>query len=245
MQSYAFVAVYLVPFVCIAAVHAQTQAPRKLAAKSAIGEATCAVATVHPLATDAGVQAFRSGGNALDAAIAAALTLGVVDNQNSGLGGGCFILIRGADGSLAAIDGRETAPAAATRDMFIRNGQAKAALSQTGPLAVGVPGALAAYELALKKYGKRELDDLILPAAKIADDGFAISDYYAGRLRASARQLAKFPGSRQALLKPDGSPYKAGETLRQPELARSHRDASALVDIHGGISSRQASTRLR
>jgi gamma-glutamyltranspeptidase/glutathione hydrolase len=88
---------------------------------------------------------------------------------------------------------------------------------------VGIPGALAAYDLALKKYGKHELKELVLPAAKIADDGFAVSDYYAGRMRSVAKQLARFPGSRQALLKPDGTPYKAGETLRQPDLARSYR----------------------
>src|SRR3954449_7228150 len=73
------------------------------------------VVTVHPLATDAGVDALKRGGNAIDAAVAAALTLGVVDGHNSGIGGGCFILIRTADGRNVAIDGRETAPAAATR----------------------------------------------------------------------------------------------------------------------------------
>src|SRR5512134_831161 len=76
------------------------------------------VASVHPLATDAGVAALRRGGNAIDAAIAVGLTLGVVDSKNSGLGGGCFILIRRADGKLFAIDGREAAPAKATRDMY-------------------------------------------------------------------------------------------------------------------------------
>src|SRR5436309_9047121 len=104
------------------------------------------VATVHPLATDAAIGTFRRGGNAIDAAVAAALTLGVVDGHNSGLGGGCFILVRLANGSMAAIDGRETAPAAATRDMFLRDGKADAGLSLTGPLAMGVPGALAAYD---------------------------------------------------------------------------------------------------
>src|SRR5436190_227998 len=83
-----------------------------------------AAATVHPLATEAALEAIRNGGNAIDAAVAAALTLGVVDGQNSGLGGGCFFLVRLADGSMAAIDGRETAPAAATRDMFLRDGSA-------------------------------------------------------------------------------------------------------------------------
>src|SRR5881275_558668 len=102
------------------------------------------VATVHALATEAGLEAMKSGGNAVDAAVAAALTLGVVDGHNSGLGGGCFMVLRLANGSVAAIDGRETAPAAATRNMYLREGKADLRLSQTGPLAAGVPGALAA-----------------------------------------------------------------------------------------------------
>ena len=101
------------------------------------------IATVHPIATEAGRNAFQQGGNAIDAAIAAAVTLGVVDGHNSGLGGGCFILIRRGDGTLLAIDGRETAPASATRDMYIRDGVAVPALSRDGALAIGVPGALA------------------------------------------------------------------------------------------------------
>ena len=80
-------------------------------------------ATVHPLATEAAVDVFREGGNAVDAAIAGALTLGVVDGFNSGIGGGCLILIRTADGQITAIDGREMAPGAATKDMFVRDGK--------------------------------------------------------------------------------------------------------------------------
>src|SRR5689334_22145045 len=113
------------------------------------------VATVQPVATDAALSALKGGGNAIDAAVAAALTLGVVDGHNSGIGGGCFMLIRLASGEVVAIDGRETAPAKATRDMFVRNGKAETGLTQTGPLAAGVPGALAAYDYALKHYGKR------------------------------------------------------------------------------------------
>ena len=120
---------------------------------------TCVVATVQPLATNAGINAYQSGGNAVDAAVAAAVTLGVVDNHNSGLGGGCFILLRTPDGQVHAIDGREMAPAAATADMYIRNGKADTNLSQTGPLAVAVPGALAAYAHALRSHGKRSLAD--------------------------------------------------------------------------------------
>src|SRR5437016_2030863 len=97
------------------------------------------VASVHPLATEAGVAALKKGGNAIDAAIAVGLTLGVVDAHNSGLGGGCFILIRCADGKLIAIDGRETAPTKATRDMFVHGGSAQPELSQHGPLAAATP----------------------------------------------------------------------------------------------------------
>src|SRR5688572_27350538 len=103
-------------------------------------------ATGHPLATQAALDAIKRGGNAIDAAIAAGLTLGVVDGSNSGIGGGCFLLIRTAAGDYVAIDGRETAPAAATPDMFVRDGKADTHLSQTGALAVGTPGALAAYQ---------------------------------------------------------------------------------------------------
>src|SRR5215212_5617963 len=94
------------------------------AATTAVGtpvsNANGVVATVHPIATDAAVRAFQRGGNAIDAAVAAALTLGVVDGHNSGLGGGCFMLIRTATGHFVALDGRETAPGHATREMFVR-----------------------------------------------------------------------------------------------------------------------------
>src|SRR3954466_6174315 len=92
------------------------------------------VASVHPLATDAGVAALRKGGNAIDAAIAVGLTLGVVDAHNSGPGGGFFFLTRRADGKLFAIDGRETAPAKASRDMYLKGGQPQPELSQHGAL---------------------------------------------------------------------------------------------------------------
>ena len=181
------------------------------------------VATVDPLATAAALDAMRSGGNAIDAAVAAALTLGVVDCQNSGIGGGCFILIRLADGTLVAIDGRETAPAAATRDMYLRDGRPQTALSQTGSLAVATPGALAAYAMAVEQYGKRNLSDLLIPAADIAEEGFEINGIFAARLLATAQEIASFPTTRSTLLKEDGTPYRAGETLRLPQLATTYR----------------------
>jgi gamma-glutamyltranspeptidase/glutathione hydrolase len=185
------------------------------------------VATVHPLATEAGVTALRAGGNAVDAAVAAALTLGVVDSHNSGIGGGCFILIRQPDGRFAALDGRETAPARAHRDMYVIDGQLHGELSKTGPLAVATPGALAAYAKVLREYGRLKLADLILPAAGIAELGFPVDRVLAARLKGEALVLARFPGSRQSLLKADASPYKEGELLRQPELAASYRAIAA------------------
>ena len=118
-----------------------------------------AAVSVHPLATAASLEAMRRGGNAVDAAIAAGLTLGAVDGHNSGVGGGCFMLVRAPDGTITALDGRECAPAAATRDMFVRNGRAEPSLSQTGALAPGVPGSLAVYDEAARKFGRLPMAD--------------------------------------------------------------------------------------
>ncbi len=181
------------------------------------------VASVHPLATRAGVDALARGGNAIDAAVAAGLMLGVVDGFNSGIGGGCFILIRTADGRLVAIDGREMAPAAAHRDMFLVDGQPDTQRSQNGPLAIGVPGALAAYARVVAEYGHLSLADLIMPAAEVAETGFEITDGYAERLASVAKILNEYPASRSVLLKPDGRPRQAGEILRQPDLANTYR----------------------
>jgi len=197
------------------------------------------IATVHPLATEAGLNAFRAGGNAVDAAIAAALTLGVVDGHNSGIGGGCFMVLHLADGRTIAVDGREKAPAKATREMFIRAGKAQTELSQRGPLAVGTPGAMAAYAHAVEKYGKKPLAELITPAARIAETGFALDRIYAQRLAAKAEEIRKFPETRRILLTPDGKPLKEGEVLKQPDLARTyHAIASRGVEWRGPLGRR-------
>jgi gamma-glutamyltranspeptidase / glutathione hydrolase len=181
------------------------------------------IATVHPLATQAGIDAFERGGNAIDAAVAAALTLGVVDTHNSGIGGGCFALIRLADGTTLALDGREMAPAKATRDMFIRDGKADPTLSQTGPLAIGIPGSLAVYDYALTHGGKLTLKDLITPAADIAEQGFTIDPTFASRLAGVADKLAQFPDSAALMLDQDGKPWPVGHLHKQPDLAKTYR----------------------
>lgn len=182
-----------------------------------------AVATVNPIATQAGEQALARGGNAVDAAIAAALMLGVVDGHNSGIGGGCFIVIRWADGRIEAVDGREMAAAAASRNMFLVDGVADTELSTTGALAIGIPGSLAAYDYLLKKGGKLTLKDALLPAAERAEQGFAISESYASRLAHTADAIRKFPESARILLDVNGNPGSVGEPLVLPELARTYR----------------------
>lgn len=187
------------------------------------------VATVDPLATQAAVDAFERGGNAIDAAVAAALTLGVVDGFNSGIGGGCFVLIRKADGELVAIDARETAPAAAHRDMFVIDGKPAPELSQVGPLAAAVPGALAGYAEAVATCGKLTLADLILPAADIAEWGFVIDESYYSKMKPEEKSLAAFPGSREVFFRKDGSLLSPNDVLKQPDLAKCYR----MIGEHG------------
>jgi gamma-glutamyltranspeptidase/glutathione hydrolase len=181
------------------------------------------VATVNPLATDAGVKVLQHGGNAIDAAVAAALTLGVADGYNSGIGGGCFLLARLSDGRLIALDGRETAPMRATRTMFIRNGKGDTNLSQTGALASGVPGSLAVYQFAISRFGKTRLGDLLQPGAELAERGFKIDETFARKIAQVAPEIARFPATKKVLFAADGRPFQAGDVFRQPDLARTYR----------------------
>ena len=201
----------------------------------ALGLAIClparagVVATVHRLASEAAMKAMDQGGNAVDAAVAAGLTLGVVDGFNSGIGGGCFILIRRADGELIAIDGRETAPAQASPDMYIREGKADTSLSQKGALASGVPGALRAFGEANRRFGRLPLADLVLPAAEIAEKGFIVDEAYHARARSAVSALREFPASAAIFLTPSGEAHPVGARLVQTELAATYRN----IATHG------------
>ena len=181
------------------------------------------VASGNPIATQAGLEVLERGGNAVDAAVAVGLTLGVVDGHNSGIGGGCVMLVRQANGRLFAVDGRETAPLAARKDMYIRNGRADPNWSQVGALASATPGALLTYNYAEARFGKLPIRENLLRAANLADTGFVLDSAYAQRLAEAAPQLALFTDSRAIFLHPDGSPLRAGEVLRQPQLARTYR----------------------
>ena len=180
-------------------------------------------ATVHPMASQAALTIYQNGGNAVDAAIAAALCLGVVDGHNSGIGGGCLMLIRTQAGTHHAIDGRETAPSAASATMYVRNGNPVAELSQTGSLACAVPSQIAALKLAHDKLGILKWATLFEPAIQAAQAGYAIGPATHNAISSERENLAKYEASRAVLLKPDGSVPRVGEILRQPDLAATLR----------------------
>jgi gamma-glutamyltranspeptidase / glutathione hydrolase len=189
----------------------------------AVGGDRGMVVTGHPLATKAGLDVLKRGGNAVDAVVAAGLVLGVVDGHNSGIGGGCVMLVRRANGEIVAIDGREMAPILAGPDMFIRNGRADPALSRLGALSIATPGALMAYNYAALNFGRLPIREHLVEAARLAENGFAIDAAYAERLAASARELSLFSESRAIFLRPNGAPLRAGEVLRQADLAATYR----------------------
>ncbi|MBL8892313.1 MAG: gamma-glutamyltransferase [Planctomycetaceae bacterium] len=175
-----------------------------------------AVATVHERASVAARDIFRAGGNAVDAAIAASFMLSVVDGHNSGIGGGCFALIRNPAGEFFALDGREQAGAAATKDMFLKNGQPQPEWSQIGPLAAGVPGQVAALERLSKQFGKLSWEMLVAPAIDAARNGFEMGRL-ANVVRSHAKELQRFEETKRILF-PDGNLPTATTRLRQPDL---------------------------
>ena len=195
-----------------------------LKAEGALGGA---IATVDPIATDAAVQALKDGGNAIDAAVAAGLTLGVVNGYNSGIGGGCFVVCRLADGTVFTVNGREKAPGRAHRDLYLRNGEADPNLSRVGALAVAVPGALMAYAQLSETHGRIPFRKHLLKAAVIAEQGFKIPAAYASTLKGRSFDLKKFPASARIFLDAKGNPYQAGAVLKQTDLANTYRQVAA------------------
>jgi gamma-glutamyltranspeptidase / glutathione hydrolase len=181
-----------------------------------------AAASVNPIASELGIKVLQEGGNAVDAAVAMGLMLGVVDPHNAGLGGGCFLLIRKPDGEFVALDGRECAPAAATRATFFRDGKAEPKLSQIGPLAAGVPGALAAYSQAIDRFGRKQLWELIAPAAELAEHGFPLDSEDARRLNSYEADFKSDAGCSAIYIRSD-RPWQAGDILKQPDLAATYR----------------------
>lgn len=182
------------------------------------------VASQHELASKIGADVMKRGGNAIDAAIAVALALAVVYPEAGNLGGGGFMLIRFKDGKTAAIDYREMAPAAASRDIFVdKNGDLikDEGSSTVGYRAAGVPGTPAGLDLAFEKYGSKKLTwaQLVEPARKLAQDGYVLSYRLANLFKKYGENLEKYEDSRRIFLN-NGNFYKEGDVLRQPELAQ-------------------------
>ena len=178
------------------------------------------VGSAHPLASAAGLEMLKKKGNAVDAAVATGFALSVVEQYSSGLGGGSLILIRvGETGQVIAIDGRETAPIAAKRDMYVRDGSVQSDLSLTGILAGGVPGTVKALALALSKYGTLPLDVVLAPAIRYAEQGFELTQRHVNAISGCREKLSQFAESARIYL-PNGRVPAVSSLFRQPDLAR-------------------------
>jgi gamma-glutamyltranspeptidase/glutathione hydrolase len=176
------------------------------------------VVTVHHLATDAGVEILREGGNAVDAAVATGFALAVVHPAAGNIGGGGFMLIRLHTGKATFLDYREKAPLAATADMYLdAKGDVVPNLSTVGYKSVGVPGSVAGMVYAERKYGRLDLKRVMQPALRLARDGFVLSTEEAAELHDPL--LAEFPESKR-IFQRGGNCYQPGEFFRQPDLAR-------------------------
>ena len=176
------------------------------------------VVSAHPLATQAGVEILKQGGNAIDAAVAVGFALEVVLPDAGNIGGGGFIVHRTAGGEVSAIDYREAAPATATHDMFLDSSGNPTDKSEIGHLASGVPGSVAGMYEAWKKYGHLPWATLIAPAIRLAQ-GHVIDSARSRDIRSDRELLARFPASREQFLVHDTAP-PPGTMWRQPDLAR-------------------------
>ncbi|MGB0035577.1 MAG: gamma-glutamyltransferase [Candidatus Acidiferrales bacterium] len=181
------------------------------------------VVSDEKLASEAGIEIMKKGGNAVDAAVAVGFALAVVEPEAGNIGGGGFMLVRLASGGTAFVDYREVAPQKASREMYRRaDGTFDPTASLTGYRSVGVPGTVAGLTLALRTYGTMKLPQVMAPAIRLAEEGFPVSPRLARLLRGSGATLERFPASRRVFLK-GGAYFQPGEIFRQPELAATLR----------------------
>ncbi len=190
----------------------------------AAGPGQIAVSSAHELATRAGIQIMQEGGNAFDAAVAVSAALAVVEPASSGIGGGGFWLLHRAEDDFSVmIDGRETAPGQAHRDMFLDvDGEVDRDLATNGPLAAGIPGAPAAWAHLAEHYGTMSLARLLAPAIELAEGGFPVDQKFQTLLAFRAHVMQRWPETAAIFLPGDDIP-EIGQILRQPDLARTLR----------------------
>jgi len=221
----AFLAAIVAAVLALAPAVAPARAPQAPPAAPTATGAGGAIAAVDPYASKAGLDVLRGGGNAVDAAVAAASVLGVVEPYSSGIGGGGFMVIHWADGTRAeTIDGRETAPAAFPEDAFIDPatrapyGSSSFRELATSGLAVGVPGTVRTWERALGRHGTRALNVLMRPSIRLARDGFVVDPTFTQQTKDNLDRFNDFTSTRETYTV-DGQAPAAGSVLRNPDLA--------------------------
>ena len=181
------------------------------------------VVTADAYATEAGLEILQQGGNAVDAAVAVGFTLAVTYPNAGNIGGGGFMMIGTADGRVRALDYRETAPGAATRDMYLdESGRVIKNASVYGLLACGVPGTVAGMWQAHQKFGKLPWKNVLAPAIRLAEKGFPLDEYKTELFNAFRDSLSHFPSSKKIFF-PQNRDYKPGDIFRQPQLAQTLR----------------------
>lgn len=200
------------------------------------------VASQEARATNVGVDILRQGGNAIDAAVAVGFTLAVTLPRAGNLGGGGFMLVhhRGSDETLA-LDYREKAPAKAHRDLYLdKVGNVDKTKARFSHAAVGVPGTVAGLIEAHRRYGHLPLERVMAPAIALAENGLTVSPGLARSLMRGRKRLSKWPASAVIFYKPDGSPYRVGDTLVQRDLGASLRRIAATKgkDFYSGETAR-------
>ena len=210
--------------VALATLGARTEGSAQ-AAPTATGTGGAA-ATVDALATQAAIDTLRRGGNAVDAAVAAAGVLGVTEPFSCGIGGGGFMVLYRAGhqhGRVITIDGRETAPAAMGPTSFMENGvPLPFNEARYSGLSVGVPGTVATWNEALKRYGTISLEEALAPGIRVARDGFVVDQTFFDQTQANVDWFDDIPASAALYLDPDGTPHDVGAVFRNPELAATY-----------------------
>lgn len=178
------------------------------------------VVSADEYASNAGRQILEQGGNAVDAAIAVEFALAVTLPRAGNIGGGGFMVIRLNDGTTDALDFREMAPGASTRDMFLKDGEFDPNLSQVGALASGVPGTVDGMKTAHEKYGKLSWQQVVQPAVDLAANGYILTYSQARDLNNNARRFKEFESSAKYFIKSSGEAFKEGDLFVQKDLAR-------------------------